>query len=73
MEENDYILGLIKVYGAIKIFVGTRYLKLFDSWICNRNYDNINFPIGEKSNYKYRNVSTLLVTFIIIVKLSHYT
>ena len=31
----------------------------------------IYFPIGEKSNYKYRNVSTLLATFIIIVKLIH--
>ena len=31
----------------------------------------IYFPIGEKSNYKYRNVSTSLATFIIIVKLIH--
>ena len=42
-----------EVYGVIKIYDGTRYLELFDSWFYHKISDRINYLIGEKSNYKY--------------------
>ena len=40
------------VYRVIKVYDGTTYLELFDSWIYNRIYDKVNYLIGEKSNYE---------------------
>ena len=37
-----------KAYGVIKVYDGTRYLELFDSWIYNKIYYKINYLIGEK-------------------------
>ena len=42
-----------EVYEVIKIYDGTRYLELFDSWFYYITYGRINYLIGDESNYKY--------------------
>ena len=46
-------IRLDEVDGIIKIYNGTRYLKLFGSRIYNTIYDMINYLICQKSNAKY--------------------
>ena len=59
--QNFYVCKAIRirfdqVYGVIKIYDETRnerrYLELFDCWFYYTIYDNINYLIGGKSNYK---------------------
>ena len=42
-----------EAYGTIKIYDGTRYLELFDSWSYNAIFNWINYLIGEKNNAEY--------------------